>query len=120
MFFISGKIIHLPGLMPITFFFWLFRGWIGSIGIISLSLLISTIVKNFATPILIAFGGSILSLGMLSGSGKYFWPYALMMLGMNANASTNSMQGDYVLFFGMSILYFIVFTGCSIKYLKNA
>lgn len=119
LFFISGKIIHLPGLMPFTFIFWLFRGWIGSVGIIALSLLISMIIKNFATPILIAFGGSILSLVMLSGGGKYFWPYALMMLGMNANASTNSMQGDYVLFFGMSILYFIVFTGFSFLFLKK-
>lgn len=119
LFFISGKLIHLPGTIPAEFFLWLFRGCVGSIGIIALSLLISMIIRSFAPPILIALAGSILSLGMVSNGGGYFCPYALMLLGMNANSSSNTIDGHYVLFFGAAIFFFLFFTGCAVLYLKK-
>lgn len=119
LFFISGKLIHLPGLMPVEFFLWLFRGCVGSIGIIALSLLISMVIKNFASPILIALAGSILSLGMVSNGGGYCWPYALMILGMNANSSNNALDGKHILFLGAALFFFLLFTGCAVLYLKK-
>ncbi len=119
LFFISGKLIHLPGMMPPEFLLWLFRGCIGSIGIIALSLLISMRIRSFAIPIVIALAGSILSLGMVSNGDGYAWPYALMMLGMNANASNNVLGENYVLFFGAAIFFFLIFTGHAILYLKK-
>lgn len=119
LFFVSGKLVGLPGLMPPVFLFWLLRGCFGGIGIIALSLLLSMIIRSYSVPIIIALGGSIISLGMVSEGSGYLWPYALMMLGMNANSSENSIESGYIPFVFATIFFFFLFTAVSILYLKK-
>ncbi|SFA57532.1 Response regulator receiver domain-containing protein [Parageobacillus thermantarcticus] len=41
-----GKLMGLPGLIPFTIIKWVFHGWIGTIAIASLQLLLSTSMKS--------------------------------------------------------------------------
>lgn len=119
LFFLSGKLIGLPGIMPPVFLFWLFRGCIGGMGIIALSLLLSMMIRSYSVPVLISLAGSIVSLGMVNEGKGYFWPYALMMLGMNANSSDNSMTNGYLPFLLATVLFVLLFTSIAILYLKK-
>lgn len=105
LFFIAGKIVGLPGFPPLTILFWLVRGAAGGCAIIALQLLLSMCIRSFAVPILIALGGSIA--GMLASSGGYglVWPYALMLMGMNANRSQDMLAND-ILPFAISVAAF--------------
>lgn len=118
LFFFCGKAVGLPGMMPVVFLFWLLRGCIGSMGIIALSLLFSMLIKSFSVPVILALCGSIASLGMVSRGSGYLWPYALMMLGMNANSSTDHMSA-YVPFLIATLLFPLLFLGLSLFYLKK-
>ncbi len=62
LFLISGKLVHLPGLPPMATLAYILRGLLGGIVIASLQLLISMIIRSFATPIAIAVTGSITGL----------------------------------------------------------
>lgn len=119
LFFLSGKLVGLSGMMPPVFLFWLLRGCFGGIGIIALSLLLSMMIRSYSVPILIALGGSVASLSVLSEGKGYLWPYSLMMLGMNANSSENSMETGYIPFLIATIFFFLLFTTISIIYLKK-
>ena len=119
LFFVCGKLAGLPGLMPLPCIFWLFRGCIGSLGIIALSLLLSMVIRSFSVPVILALFGSIVSLGMVAKGAGYFWPYALMMLAMNANSATDNIAGTYVPFLFSAALFLFLFLGIAIFLLKK-
>ena len=119
LFFVCGKLAGLPGLMPLPCIFWLFRGCIGSLGIIALSLLLSMVIRSFSVPVILALFGSIGSLGMVAKGAGYFWPYALMMLAMNANSATDNMAGTYVPFLFSAALFLFLFLETAIFLLKK-
>ena len=105
--------------MPLPCIFWLFRGCIGSLGIIALSLLLSMVIRSFSVPVILALFGSIVSLGMVAKGAGYFWPYALMMLAMNANSATDNMAGTYVPFLFSAALFLFLFLETAIFLLKK-
>lgn len=110
LFFISGKIAGIPGIPSPDIFFWLFRGTFAAMAIAAVQLFLSMIIRNFAIPIGIALIGSIG--GMLlnnAGLGK-FWPYSLMLLGMNSNKTEDSFSSmaDTMTFL-FSVLFFLTF-----------
>ena len=118
LFFLCGKLAGLPGFLPLECVLWLIRGLFGSIGIIALSVLISMIIRSFSVPIIIALFGSILSLVLVNGGNGYFWPYALMMIGMNSNQSENNMNNGFAFVF-FSIFFFVLFLALALRYLKK-
>lgn len=118
LFFLCGKFAGIPGMVPFECIFWLLRGLFGSIGIIALSVLISMIIRSFSVPIILALFGSILSLVLVNGGNGYFWPYALMMLGMNSNQSENNMNNGFAFFF-FSVFFFVFFLFLALRYLKK-
>lgn len=116
---LCGKIIGLPGLPDRSIFLWGLRGTFAAVAIGSLHLLLSMIIRSFAVPIGIALAGSIL--GMLpanQGFGMYF-PYALMLMGMNSNKETDVLSGSAFSFLLGCGFYFLLFTGISIRILKT-
>ena len=116
---LCGKIIGLPGLPDRSIFLWGLRGTFAAVAIGSLQLLLSMIIRSFAVPIGIALAGSIL--GMLAanqGFGMYF-PYALMLMGMNSNKETDVLSGSAFSFLLGCGFYFLLFTGISIRILKT-
>ena len=119
LFFICGKFAGVPGMLPGKCIFWLFRGCIGSIGIIALSLLLSMVIRSFSVPIILSLFGSIASLGLVAKGAGYFWPYALMMLGMNANSADDGMMGHYATFLFSVAFFFLLFISAAVIYLKK-
>lgn len=94
LFIIGGKFgAGLSGFPPLEIVLWLLRGVIGSLAIIALQLLLSMVIRNFALPVLIALGGSVAGMLAVSKDAGLFWPYSLMIMGMNSNYTEDVMAG---------------------------
>lgn len=119
LFIVSGKLVHLPGLPPMQTLAYIVRGLLGGVTIASLQLLISMILRSFAAPIAIAVLGSITGLLAANSSYGLFYPYSLMMLGMNANKTEDMLSGSGVTFVLSSLFYLIAFCGIAIYLLKH-
>ncbi len=119
LFLISGKLVDLPGLPPAQTFAYTIRGLLGGAAIAALQLLISMIVRSFAAPIAIAVAGSIS--GLIAANSKYglYYPYSLMMLGMNANKSDDMLSGNNLSFFLFCFFYLVLFCCIAIFLLKH-
>ena len=118
LFAVTGKIVGLPGMPPMEIFFWLIRGGVGGLGIAALQLVLSMVIRSFAVPIALALLGSVMGLMISNGGLGLFWPYSLMLMGMNANKDTD-MVGNLA-GFGISLaVFFGLFTFAGIWYLKR-
>lgn len=118
LFYIGGKASGLSGVMPPAIVVWLLRGTLAGFAIGALQLMLSMTIRSFSIPIGIAFLGGIG--GMLFGSrglGMY-WPYSLMMLGMNANQTEDVLTGGIGPFLISVAVYMVLFAGIAVKILK--
>lgn len=118
LFVIAGKIVGLPGLPPLEIFVWILRGSVGGLGIAALQLVLSMIIRSFAVPIAIALLGSIIGLLASNGGLGFYWPYSLMLMGMNANKDTD-MIGNTLGFAVSAAVFLLLFTAAGIWYLKR-
>ncbi|OUQ18505.1 ABC transporter permease [Lachnoclostridium sp. An138] len=118
LFLIAGKAVGLPGMPDLQILVWLLRGSLGALAITSLQLLLSMIIRSFAVPIALALLGSVAGLLASNGGLGLFWPYSLMLMGMNANKTEDMVSSS--LGFGISTLvFFVVFTGVGILWLRK-
>ena len=118
LFLIAGKAVGLPGMPDLQILVWLLRGSLGALAITSLQLLLSMIIRSFAVPIALALLGSVAGLLASNGGLGLFWPYSLMLMGMNANKTEYMVSSS--LGFGISTLvFFVVFTGVGILWLRK-
>ena len=118
LFLIAGKAVGLPGMPDLQILVWLLRGSLGALAITSLQLLLSMIIRSFAVPIALALLGSVAGLLASNGGFGLYWPYSLMLMGMNAN-KTDDMVSSF-LGFGISTLVFTAaFTCFGILWLKR-
>ena len=85
---------------------WLLRGCFGGLAIIALQLLLSMVIRNFALPVLLALGGSVAGLLAVGKDAGLYWPYSLMILGMNSNRTEDVMAGGIWSFF-LSCSFFL-------------
>lgn len=119
LYFICGKLSHLPGIFPLEILLWLLRGTLAAIAIGSLQLLLSMVIRSFALPIGISLIGSILGL-LLSNKGlALYWPYSMMLLGMNANKAEDMLSGSTLFFLLANLFYALLFTGIALFLLKK-
>lgn len=119
LYFISGKLVGLPDFVPIQVVEWLIRGSLGGIVIAALQLFLSMKIRSFSIPIVIALVGSILGL-MISNAGKgLFWPYSLMLLGMNANKGDDMLANMGLEYIISAVCFLGIITGISIWRLKT-
>lgn len=121
LYFISGKFCHLPGFFPPDILIWIARGTLAALAIGSLQLFLSMIIRNFAIPIGIALIGSVPAMIITKKSFEFFWPYSLMLVGMNSNNSLDALTGiQNIIFFFVSVLaFFCLFYLMAIIYLKK-
>lgn len=118
LFVITGHAVGLSGMPPMEILLWLLRGSVGGLAIAALQLVLSMVIRSFAVPIALALMGSIL--GLLAGNeglGLY-WPYSLMLMGMNAN-KTEDMVGNLAGFGISTAVFLVMFTALGIGYLKK-
>ena len=118
LFLIAGKTVGLPGLPDPQILLWLLRGSLGALAITALQLALSMVIRSFAVPIALALLGSVAGLLASNGGLGLFWPYSLMLMGMNANKTEDMVSSS--LGFGISTLvFFVVFTGVGILWLRK-
>lgn len=116
---LCGKLVGLPALPEGTIFLWALRGTAAAIAIGTLQLLLSMVIRSFAVPIGIALAGSIIGLVAGSTGLGLFFPYSLMLMGMNSNKETDTLSNGTAPFFFFCLLYFLLFSGISIRILKK-
>ena len=116
---ITGKLVGFSGFPPFEILTWLLRGTLAAIAIGALQLLLSMIIRSFSIPIGIALLGSIIGFLFSSKGFGYFFPYALMLMGMNSNKTEDSLQGGLLPFLLSTVIFFFLFSACSIYILKK-
>lgn len=116
---ITGKFVGFSGFPPFEIFTWLFRGTLAAIAIGALQLFLSMIIRSFSVPIGIALIGSIAGFLFSNKGLGYFCPYALMLMGMNSNKTEDSLQNGLMPFLFSTVIFFLLFSGCSIYILKK-
>lgn len=108
---LCGKYAGLPGLPPAEILIWLFRGACGGMAAAALQLVLSMRIRSFALPVGIGLAGSVGGLLLSNGGFGLFWPYSLMMLGMNANQSDDVLSTRFV-WFVLSCAVFVGLFSC--------
>lgn len=116
---ICGKIVGLPGIMPIEILWWLVRGTIAGMVISAIQLLLSMVIRSFAIPIGLALIGSVAGFLFVSMGNTLIWPYALMVAGMNANRSNDVMSGELIQFLISVVIFMGGFIGIAVNLLRR-
>lgn len=116
---ICGKAAGLPGLPPGIVLYWLFRGAVGGMSVASLILLTAMVIRSFAVPVAFALLGGISGLIVTNGGYGMYYPFSLMMMGMNSNKYEDVLAGAGTRFFIFSLLYIAAFSFISIRLLKS-
>lgn len=104
---LCGKAIcGLPGWPPAQIALYMLRGLLGALPIIALQLVLSMVIRSFAVPVLIALAGGVVGMLCAAKDVGLCWPYALMLLGMNANRAEDQLSGGL----GVYVLVCLGFT----------
>lgn len=115
----SGKAAGLPGFCPADICFWLLRGTLAAAAIGALQLFLSMVIRSFSVPIGIALIGSVLGM-MLSNKGLgLYWPYSLMLMGMNSNKTKDALGGSLLPFLLSILVFFLVCYLTAIRMLRT-
>lgn len=98
---LCGKLIcGFPGFPPAQIALYMLRGLLGALPVIALQLILSLVIRSFAVPVLIALAGGVVGMLTAARDMGLCWPYALVLLGMNANRAEDQLadgMGGYVL-----------------------
>lgn len=119
LFFICGKLVGFPGLFPPQILFWLLRGTLAAAAIGAVQLFLSMVIRSFAVPIGIALAGSAAGMLVSNEGLGLFWPYSLMLMGMNSNKSSDSMTDGMIPFALSTVLFFLIFCSLAIRLMKR-
>lgn len=119
LFLVSGKCIRVEGHFPLEALGYLLRGTLAGAAIGALQLFLSMVIRSFALPIILALLGSIGSIYAAAKGTGLFFPYSLMMLGMNANRAEDMLEGRLAAFLASSVGMFLLFYLLSVLYLKK-
>lgn len=116
---ICGKLTGLPGFCPPEIVLWLFRGILGAVPICILQLLLSMKIRSFSVPIGIALIGSVTGMLIINKDMGLFWPYSLMLLGMNSNQTEDALSGGFLPFLASAAVFSLAFSIISVWLLKH-
>lgn len=119
LYFLCGKFCGLSGGIPVQILVWLLRGTLAAAAVGTLQLLLSMVIRSFAMPVGIALAGSIIGFIISNKGWAVYCPYSVMLLGMNANKADDSLRQNLIPFLCSLTVFFLVFTGSSIWYLKK-
>lgn len=119
LFAICGKLCGLPGMMPADTVLWMLRGTLAAAAIGTLQLLLSMVIRSFAVPIGIALAGCIFGFLFVNKGWGLYWPYSLMMVGMNANKSEDALGGELIPFLVSVAVFFTMFAAAAVTWLRK-
>ena len=117
---IGGLAVGMKGLPPAEIFYWLLRGSLGGLSIAALQLFLSSFIRSFAVPIAIALLAGVGGLAVVNTDYRMFYPYSLMLAGMNSNRSEDLLAGQMPVFYLSCAVFLVLFFTLGIGYLKKA
>ena len=117
---IGGLAVGMKGLPPAEIFYWLLRGSLGGLSIAALQLFLSSFIRSFAVPIAIALLAGVGGLAVVNTDYRMFYPYSLMLAGMNSNRSEDLLAGQMPVFYLSCAVFLVLFFALGIGYLKKA
>lgn len=107
LFVVCGKVVGLVGFPSGDYVVYLLLSWVGGVAMVAVQLLVSLVVRSFATPVGIALAGSIVGLLLSSKGWGLWWPWALMSLASNANGGGTLAPAELVRFVGVVAFFSI-------------
>ena len=117
---VFGKLwARLPGWPPAEILFWMMRGAFAALPIIAAQLVLSMVIRSFAPPILIAEAGGVMGMVMVNEGKGLLWPYALMLMGMNSNKTTDVLAGGMGGFLLSCAAFTLLFAAIAREILKR-
>jgi len=119
LYFIAGTFFPIDEPFPIETIHWAFRGWYASLSIIALQLGLSLKFRSFATPIGLSLSAVFVGLGMYIAKLGLFFPFSLLTIGMSVLNQDKLSVTDNMLFWVMSMVFFVIFVLISIRRLKK-
>ena len=111
--------VSIPNIFFSKLAVWILRGTLAAMAIGALQLLLSMCIRSFSVPIGIALAGGVAGLVISNKGLGLYWPYALMLMGMNSNKNEDTLAGHSLSFFLSVLLFFLAFSGISILLLKK-
>ena len=117
---VCGKVFaRLPGWPDARLLLWMLRGTLGAVPVASLELLLAMCIRSFAVPVLLALGGGVASVVAVNSGLGLMWPYALILLGMNANRGKDVLAGGAAAFCVSSAVFTLAFLALARGMLKG-
>ncbi|KRL00507.1 ABC transporter permease [Liquorilactobacillus capillatus] len=113
---------HLPSTHNLFIFVaWAILGWMGTLPILAIQLWLSIQRKNFTTPIIIALILSLMSFALLAVEPFLLklYPFAQIMIGLHARSYVGLNPLEFLLFFGVVLLFTILGLILSIHSLRK-
>ena len=115
---LCGKAAGLSGLPDAVIIYWLFRGVWSGVAVASLVLFLSMLIRSFAVPVGFALIGGITGLLVSNEGAGMYYPFSLMMMGMNSNKYEDVLSGQGMQFFLFSTMYIVIFCALGIYWLS--
>lgn len=116
-FIISGKILKLPGSVPMDFYECMICGCCGCLAVASIQAYLSLRIRSFAIPVGIALAGGLAGIALIAKGYGFFLPYGLITMGLKSTNLTTAL--NIPLFIFISILYAAFFYVLSLHHIKH-
>lgn len=117
---VCGKVFaRLPGWPDAHLLIWMLRGTLGAVPVAALELLLAMCIRSFAVPVLLALGGGVVSVVAVNNGLGLLWPYALVLMGMNANRGEDVLAGSTAAFIVSCAAFTLAFLALAYGMLKR-
>ena len=115
----AGILAGLPGLPPASIVLWILRGTAGGFVAAAIQFILACVFRSFALPVVLGVLGGFTGLLAAGRSWGIFWPYALMLLGMNANRTEDMLDGGIPLFLAVTLIYLVLINLAGVRIMKR-
>ena len=115
----AGILAGLPGLPPCDIVLWILRGTAGGFGVAAIQFILASVFRSFAFPVVLGVLGGFTGLLAANRTWGIFWPYSLMLLGMNANRTEDMLGGSLPLFLAVTFACLVLINLAGVRILKK-
>ncbi len=115
----AGILAGLPGLPPCNIVLWILRGTAGGFVVAAIQFILASVFRSFAFPVVLGVLGGFTGLLAANRTWGIFWPYSLMLLGMNANRTEDMLGGSLPLFLAVTLACLVLINLAGVRILKK-
>lgn len=115
----AGILAGLPGLPPCDIVLWILRGTAGGFVVAAIQFILASVFRSFAFPVVLGVLGGFTGLLAANRTWGIFWPYSLMLLGMNANRTEDMLGGSLPLFLAVTFACLVLINLAGVRILKK-